>query len=118
MIDNNSKHTSGNQKAMSAAADKAESIEDIICAYCQRFEPGEPYLEFDEGNLDEMVDKITRLVAERVRQDHGTYICRVKGTVVGSRLGKKKTIDFRMKDTGITDSTCDTIERMSPERMK
>ncbi len=54
---------------ISEAADKAESIKEVILAYCQ----GTDHLEFDKENLGEMVGKITNLISRRVREDHNEY---------------------------------------------
>ena len=58
---------------ISEVADKAETIQDVILAYCE----GNAHLEFDAENLGEMVGKITALVARKVRDDHnedGGYV--------------------------------------------
>ena len=58
---------------ISELADKAETIEDVILAYCE----GTAHLEFDAAHLDEMVGKIKALVAKAICEDlieHGSYV--------------------------------------------
>lgn len=55
--------------SVSEAADKAQTIEDVILTYCE----GNSHLEFDKENLSEMVKKITRHVADAVREDHNEH---------------------------------------------
>ena len=64
-----SKYTMDNRKTMSEAADNAETIEDVILAYCE----GNSYLEFDRENLGEMIHKITHLITKKVRKDHNEF---------------------------------------------
>ena len=54
---------------ISEVADKAETIKDVILAYCE----GTAHLEFDAENLDGMVGKITALVARKVCDDHNEH---------------------------------------------
>ena len=50
-------------------ANKDSKIEDIITSYCE----GHHHLEFSVDDLPEMVKKITRHVAEAVREDHNEH---------------------------------------------
>ncbi len=51
---------------ISEVADKAETIEDIILAYSQG-------IQLDWEDIPEMRDKITALVARKVRHDHNEH---------------------------------------------
>jgi hypothetical protein len=58
------------EKKISENADKAETIHDIIYAYCEG-------IQIDWEDIPIMVGKITALVARRVREDHnedGGYV--------------------------------------------